>query len=165
MCSDLALHLPADCRGSFAWSFSVKKKVLKHHPDKKKGRVDAADKLVSNEDYFTCITIANDILSNPSRRRAYDSVDPLFNDSIPSVSNPARNNFYEVFGPVFQRNARSDCLEPQFLLFRCFYVAVNKSQMCPCPIHYGFSVFQKQVVNCKKSTTARGWEFKFWRSW
>lgn len=68
--------------------------------------MDAADKLVSNEDYFTCITIANDILSNPTRRRAYDSVDPQFDDAVPSVNNTSRNNFYEVFGPVFQRNAR-----------------------------------------------------------
>ena len=79
---------------------------MKHHPDKKKSRVDAADKLVSNEDYFTCITLANDVLSNPTRRRAYDSIDATFDDAVPPVNSNAKSNFYDVFGPVFERNAR-----------------------------------------------------------
>ena len=38
-------------------------------------------------------------------RRAFDSVDPSFDDSVPSVSEKSRANFFKVFGPVFERNA------------------------------------------------------------
>ena len=36
-----------------------------------------------DDDYFTCITKAAEILSNPVKRRAFDSVDPTFDDSVP----------------------------------------------------------------------------------
>ena len=70
---------------------------------------------------FLCILwtqffLANDILSDPKRRRAYDSVDPTFDDSIPSVSSNSRENFYEVFGPAFEENARWSSRQPVPLL-------------------------------------------------
>jgi len=80
--------------------------VLRHHPDKKKSTADSSDKKLSDEDLFACITIANDILSNKEKRQAYDSVDPLFDESIPSVNANSRSNFIDVFGPVFERNVR-----------------------------------------------------------
>ena len=86
--------------------FSVKKKVLKHHPDKKTSQPTATDLKISEQSLFACITTANDILSNKSKRRAYDSVDPHFDDSIPSVNANSKSNFVEIFGPVFERNAR-----------------------------------------------------------
>ena len=96
------------CRHSnfFQFCFSVRKKVLRHHPDKKKSTTDSSDKKLSDEDFFACITIANDILSNKEKRQAYDSVDPLFDDSIPPVNANSKSNFIDVFGPVFERNAR-----------------------------------------------------------
>ena len=59
---------------------------------------------------------ANDILSDPKRRRAYDSVDPTFDDSVPSVSSNSRENFIKVFGPVFEENARWSSRQPVPLL-------------------------------------------------
>ena len=83
--------------------------MLRHHPDKKKTKAESSsDKKLSDEDLFACITIANDILSNKEKRQAYDSIDPLFDDSIPPVNANSRSNFIEVFGPVFERNARLD---------------------------------------------------------
>ncbi|PWA14703.1 hypothetical protein CCH79_00014360 [Gambusia affinis] len=77
--------------------------VLKHHPDKRKA---AGEQIVEGDnDYFTCITKAIEILSDPVKRRAFDSVDPTFDNSVPSKSE-GKENFFEVFAPVFTRNAR-----------------------------------------------------------
>lgn len=80
---------------------AYRQKVLQHHPDKRKaGKVD-----ISN-DYFTCITKAWEVLGTKDRRRAYDSVDPEFENTIPYDNENVRKNFYEVFGDVFERNSR-----------------------------------------------------------
>ena len=71
--------------------------------------------LSSAHTYFYYL-LANDILSNPKRRRAYDSVDPTFDDSIPSISSNSRENFYKVFGPPFEENARWSSRQPVPLL-------------------------------------------------
>ncbi|KAG8005760.1 DnaJ-like protein subfamily C member 2 [Nibea albiflora] len=77
--------------------------VLKHHPDKRKA---AGEQIVEGDnDYFTCITKAIEILSDPVKRRAFDSVDPTFDNAVPSKSE-GKENFFEVFAPVFDRNAR-----------------------------------------------------------
>uniref|UniRef100_H2ZV09 DnaJ homolog subfamily C member 2 n=2 Tax=Latimeria chalumnae TaxID=7897 RepID=H2ZV09_LATCH len=77
--------------------------VLKHHPDKRKA---AGEQIIEGDnDYFTCITKAYEILSDPIKRRAFDSVDPTFDNSVPSKSE-AKDNFFETFSPVFERNAR-----------------------------------------------------------
>ncbi|XP_049670100.1 dnaJ homolog subfamily C member 2 isoform X2 [Accipiter gentilis] len=46
-----------------------------------------------------------EILSDPVKRRAFNSIDPTFDNSVPSKSE-AKENFFEVFSPVFERNAR-----------------------------------------------------------
>ncbi|XP_068443131.1 dnaJ homolog subfamily C member 2 [Clinocottus analis] len=77
--------------------------VLKHHPDKRKA---AGEQIVEGDnDYFTCITKAIETLSDPVKRRAFDSVDPTFDNTVPS-KNEGKDNFWEVFSPVFERNAR-----------------------------------------------------------
>ncbi|XP_056132593.1 dnaJ homolog subfamily C member 2 [Lampris incognitus] len=77
--------------------------VLKHHPDKRKA---AGEQIVEGDnDYFTCITKAIEILSDPLKRRAFDSVDPTFDNMVPSKSE-GKENFFEAFAPVFDRNAR-----------------------------------------------------------
>lgn len=77
--------------------------VLKHHPDKRKA---AGEQIVDGDnDYFTCITKAIEILSDPSKRRAFDSVDPTFDNSVPSKAE-GKENFFEFFSPVFERNSR-----------------------------------------------------------
>ncbi|XP_073095075.1 dnaJ homolog subfamily C member 2 isoform X2 [Manis javanica] len=77
--------------------------VLKHHPDKRKAAGEPIKE--GDNDYFTCITKAYEMLSDPVKRRAFNSVDPTFNNSVPSKSE-AKDNFFEVFSPVFERNSR-----------------------------------------------------------
>ncbi|XP_017341240.1 dnaJ homolog subfamily C member 2 [Ictalurus punctatus] len=77
--------------------------VLKHHPDKRKA---AGEQIVKGDnDYFTCITKAIEILSDPVKRRAFDSVDPTFDNTVPSKAE-GKEKFFDVFAPVFERNAR-----------------------------------------------------------
>ncbi|XP_037692396.1 dnaJ homolog subfamily C member 2 isoform X1 [Choloepus didactylus] len=77
--------------------------VLKHHPDKRKAAGEPIKE--GDNDYFTCITKAYEMLSDPLKRRAFNSVDPTFDNSVPSRSE-AKDNFFEVFSPVFERNSR-----------------------------------------------------------
>lgn len=84
--------------------------ILIHHPDKRGHDVDP------ERDYFSCITKAFEILGDPVKRRSYDSVDPTFDDDIPSANNNSRKNFFSVFGPVFRRNARWSTTRPVPLL-------------------------------------------------
>ena len=72
-----------------------KQMILRYHPDKSQ-RIES--------ERFSLITHAFELLSNPTIRRAYDSVDPKFDDNVPNPTNS--DNFYETFGPVFERNAR-----------------------------------------------------------
>ena len=75
--------------------------VLKHHPDKRQIPLDELQ-----SDYFPAIVKSFEIISNPKKRMAYDSVDPEFDDSIPSKNKPVpADKFLSVFGPVFERNA------------------------------------------------------------
>lgn len=83
---------------------AYRKKVLLHHPDKRRSRGETIRD--ADNDYFTCITKAYEILGNPAKRCSYDSVDPEFDDSIPPVTPHSKENFYEIFTDVFSRNAR-----------------------------------------------------------
>ena len=52
-----------------------------------------------------CLIPAIETLSDPVKRRAYDSVDPTFDNTVPSKSE-AKESYFESFGPAFERNAR-----------------------------------------------------------
>merc|ERR1712156_870611 len=82
---------------------AYRQKVLKHHPDKRKGQ---GEEIREDDDYFTCITKAFENLGVSNKRRAYDSVDPLFDDEIPDVIKDNSKDFISTFAPVFERNAR-----------------------------------------------------------
>ena len=93
-----------------------RKKVLKHHPDKKAGQVGDA-----NDDAFLkCIQKAFEVLTNPERRRQFDSVDPYFElmqDDVPTQSQVTKHKhpekfFFEGFAPVFEREARFSRKQP-----------------------------------------------------
>lgn len=73
-------------------------KVLKHHPDKHAQAQSGQKK----DSYFKCIQKAYEWLTDPVQRRQFDSVDPDFDDSVPSA---ASKNFFEVFGAAFARNS------------------------------------------------------------
>lgn len=81
---------------------AYRKKVLKHHPDKRKA---LGEEIKADDDYFTNITMANETLGNVQRRRAYDSVDPEFDNNIPSGSE-LKKDFFDVFSYYFDLNSR-----------------------------------------------------------
>lgn len=83
---------------------AYKKKVLHHHPDKRRAR--GLEVKEGEDDYFTCITRAWETLGTSVKRRSYDSVDPLFDDAVPPQNAKCKENFFEVFKPVFMENAR-----------------------------------------------------------
>merc|ERR1711942_311568 len=64
------------------------------------------EEIKEDDDYFSCITKAFEILGNPVTRRAFDSVDPTFDDDVPEVLKKDKDNFINLFGPVFERNKR-----------------------------------------------------------
>ncbi|XP_075230509.1 dnaJ homolog subfamily C member 2 [Lycorma delicatula] len=82
---------------------AYRRKVLKHHPDKRKAM---GEEVRDDDDYFTCITKAWETLGDKTKRRSYDSVDPHFDDTIPSNNDYNKNNFYEVFNEAFDMNAQ-----------------------------------------------------------
>ncbi|XP_023936552.1 dnaJ homolog subfamily C member 2 [Bicyclus anynana] len=82
---------------------AYRQKVLKHHPDKRKA---LGEEVRSDDDYFTCITKAYEILGSPKSRRSYDSVDREVDDSIPSTSDIKKDGFFKTFGKYIEINAR-----------------------------------------------------------
>ncbi|XP_050352618.1 dnaJ homolog subfamily C member 2 [Nymphalis io] len=82
---------------------AYRQKVLKHHPDKRKA---LGEEVRSDDDYFTCITKAYEILGTPKSRRSYDSIDPEFDDSVPTSSEVKKDGFFETFAKYFEINAR-----------------------------------------------------------
>ena len=42
----------------------------------------------------------------PVKRRAFDSVDPEFDDDVPDVPKDKSANFFSEFSPAFERNSR-----------------------------------------------------------
>ncbi|WIA35239.1 hypothetical protein OEZ86_003700 [Tetradesmus obliquus] len=82
---------------------AYRKACLEHHPDKKLVGVDCEDAKSAAEEHFKQIQAAYDTLSDPAKRREYDSTDE-FDDSLPLDCAPA--DFFKVFAPAFRRNAR-----------------------------------------------------------
>ncbi|KAF8900155.1 DnaJ domain-containing protein [Gymnopilus junonius] len=103
-----------------------RKKVLKHHPDKKAGtNKDISNSLYlaginqnTNDDaFFKCIQKAHEVLTNSEKRRQFDSVDPLFlelEEDIPSLTEfKAKNlDFFKTLGPVFELYSRFSNRQP-----------------------------------------------------
>ncbi|ORX99113.1 DnaJ-domain-containing protein [Basidiobolus meristosporus CBS 931.73] len=86
-----------------------RRRVLRHHPDKKASGGDAND-----DSFFKCIQKAWEVLSDPVRRAQYDSVDPTIEDTIPG--NKEEGDFYEIYRPVFERESRFSKIQPVPLL-------------------------------------------------
>ncbi|GJJ14566.1 hypothetical protein Clacol_008831 [Clathrus columnatus] len=92
-----------------------RKKVLKHHPDKKAGSGD------SNDDaFFKCIQKAMEVLTNPEKRRQFDSVDPYYLELEENVPIPKKDwserKFFAEMSPLFKREARFSKIQPVPLL-------------------------------------------------
>lgn len=82
---------------------AYRQKVLKHHPDKRKAQ---GEEVRSDDDYFTCITKAYEILGTPVKRRSYDSVDPQVDDNVPSQNDIKKEGFIKAFTKYFEINSR-----------------------------------------------------------
>ncbi|KAF2644968.1 DnaJ-domain-containing protein [Massarina eburnea CBS 473.64] len=78
-----------------------RKKVLKHHPDKK-----AAAGGTEDDQFFKCIQKATEVLSDPVKRRQFDSVDEAAEVEPPSKKDSQKGNFYKLWGKVFESEGR-----------------------------------------------------------
>ncbi|KAK4936625.1 Zuotin [Elasticomyces elasticus] len=85
-----------------------RKKVLKHHPDKK-----AAAGIEENDSFFKCIQRANEILSDPVKRRQFDSVDEAADVEPPSKKETQKPSaFYKKWNAVFESEGRFSNKQP-----------------------------------------------------
>lgn len=62
------------------------------------------EEINSEDDYFTCITKAYETLGNPIKRKSYDSIDPEFDDGLPT-SSEIEKDYFGVFADQFSRNS------------------------------------------------------------
>lgn len=81
--------------------------MLKHHPDKK-----AAAGGTEDDQFFKCIQKATEVLSDPVRRRQFDSVDEGAEVEPPSKKETQKGNFYKLWGKVFEAEGRFSNIHP-----------------------------------------------------
>ena len=87
--------------------------MLIYHPDK--GKASQTNEY-RNESVFACIQKAYEQLGlSEEKRRAFDSIDPKFDESIPD-SIDSSDDFFKVLGPVFERHSRFSINQPVPLL-------------------------------------------------
>lgn len=84
-----------------------RKKVLKHHPDKK-----AAAGSTEDDSFFKCIQKATEILLDPVKRRQFDSVDEGADVEPPTKKETQKGNFYKLWGRVFESEGRFSKIQP-----------------------------------------------------
>lgn len=84
-----------------------RKKVLKHHPDKKAAKGGTED-----DQFFKCIQKATEVLSDPVKRRQFDSVDEAADVEPPSKKETQKGNFYKLWGRVFEAEGRFSNIQP-----------------------------------------------------
>ncbi|ATY62380.1 heat shock [Cordyceps militaris] len=84
-----------------------RKKVLKHHPDKK-----AASGKTEDDQFFKCIQKATDVLLDPIKRRQYDSVDEEAEVEPPGKKQLAKGDYYKLWSKVFKAEGRFSKTHP-----------------------------------------------------
>ncbi|KAI9652826.1 MAG: hypothetical protein M1831_006351 [Alyxoria varia] len=85
-----------------------RKKVLKHHPDKRAALGGSDD-----DSFFKCIQKATEILLDPVKRRQFDSVDEGANEDPPSKKETKQSGkFFELWNPIFDSEARFSKKQP-----------------------------------------------------
>lgn len=82
---------------------AYRSQALKHHPDKKLAGIEGEKEKEKVEEYFKAIQKAWEVLSDPKKRREYDSVDE-FDDYLPKTCK--EGEFFQVFGAAFARQSR-----------------------------------------------------------
>ena len=91
LCGRWTLQGPAD--GALRLSAAYRKAALEHHPDKKGAATADEETKRAIELHFTRVQDAYETLSDPAKRREYDSVDD-FDDTLPYECQPA--DFFKV---------------------------------------------------------------------
>jgi DnaJ family protein C protein 2 len=84
-----------------------RKKVLKHHPDKRAAAGGSED-----DNFFKCIQRAHEILTDPVKRRQFDSVDERAEVEPPTKKQTQKGNFYKLWSPVFKAEGRFSKVQP-----------------------------------------------------
>lgn len=84
-----------------------RKKVLKHHPDKK-----AAQGATEDDQFFKCIQKATEVLLDPTKRRQYDSVDEEADVEPPTKKQLQKGDYYKLWSRVFKSEARFSKTHP-----------------------------------------------------
>lgn len=84
-----------------------RKKVLRHHPDKK-----AAAGSTEDDSFFKCIQKATEILSDPVKRRQFDSVDENADVEPPTKKQLKDGKYYKLWGNVFKAEGRFSRTKP-----------------------------------------------------
>ncbi|EFX05062.1 ribosome associated chaperone [Grosmannia clavigera kw1407] len=87
-----------------------RKKVLKHHPDKK-----AAAGRTEDDNFFKCIQKATEVLLDPVRRRQFDSVDEEADVEPPTkkqLASAHKADYYKLWSRVFKSEARFSRTQP-----------------------------------------------------
>ena len=86
-----------------------RRKVLKHHPDKKAAASAGGQQ---DDSFFKCIQKAMEILSDPVKRRQYDSVDENADVDPPSKKTLTPKAFYKQWAAVFAAQGRFSRVQP-----------------------------------------------------
>lgn len=84
-----------------------RKKVLRHHPDKKAAQGSSED-----DSFFKCIQKATEVLLDPTKRRQFDSVDEGADVDQPSKKDAQKKGFLKAWGPVFESEGRFSKTQP-----------------------------------------------------
>lgn len=84
-----------------------RKKVLKHHPDKK-----AAAGSNEDDNFYKCIGKACEILQDPVKRRQFDSVDEAAEVEPPSKKDSQGKAFFKLWNKVFDAEGRFSKTQP-----------------------------------------------------
>ncbi|PNS17210.1 Zuotin [Sphaceloma murrayae] len=83
-----------------------RKKVLKHHPDKRAATGGSED-----DSFFKCIQKATEVLLDPVKRRQFDSVDEAAEVEPPSKKD-GQKNFFKLWSKVFSSEGRFSKIQP-----------------------------------------------------
>ncbi|RDB28231.1 Zuotin, partial [Hypsizygus marmoreus] len=100
-----------------------RKKVLKHHPDKKASTETPSSILgiqnTNDDAFFKCIQKAHEVLTNAEKRRQFDSVDPAFIEAEEDLTTITEKefkakklDFFKTFKPIFELYKRFSRVQP-----------------------------------------------------